>query len=140
MYVICCNPKYVCQEAYIGETSQPLQHRLRQRCQSSYDGNDSAIFKHIMSSEHQVDVNVVAILDRVKNLLRCGVKEAVWVRIKNPSLDCSSGTRIMLSHFWNRSKRTPCSFSPYPKILQVRCQPEDNANTSCFNNHNHEED
>ena len=25
---ICCNPNIACQDAYIGETSQPLQHRL----------------------------------------------------------------------------------------------------------------
>ena len=29
VYEMCCNPYCACQDAYIGETSQPLQHRLR---------------------------------------------------------------------------------------------------------------
>ena len=32
VYNICCNPNFACQDAYIGETSQPLQHRLKQHC------------------------------------------------------------------------------------------------------------
>ena len=36
VHEICCNPNFVCQDVYIGETSQTLQHRLKQHCQSSY--------------------------------------------------------------------------------------------------------
>ena len=64
MYDICCNPNFSCQDAYIGETSQPLQHRLKQHCHSSYNGNDLAAIKHIIASEHQIDVSDVTILDR----------------------------------------------------------------------------
>ena len=73
---------FFCIDAYIGETSNPLQHRLKQHCRSSYNRNDSAVFKHIIASEHQIDVNFVTILDRQKNWLKRGVKEAVWVRKK----------------------------------------------------------
>ena len=30
MFEICCNPNFACQDAYIGETSLPLQHHLKQ--------------------------------------------------------------------------------------------------------------
>ena len=83
VYEICCNPNFACQDAYIGETSQPLQHRLRQHCRSNYNGSDSAVFKHTIASGHQVDVNDATILDRDKNWFERGVKEAEWVRTKN---------------------------------------------------------
>ena len=60
-YEICCNLNFACQDAYIGETSQPLQHRLRRHCRSNYNGIDSAVFKHIFASGHQIDVNYVTI-------------------------------------------------------------------------------
>ena len=85
VYEICCNPNFACQDAYIGETSQLLQHRLKQHYQSSYNGNDendSAVFKHIIASEHQIDVIDVTILDREENWCERDVNEAVWVRTK----------------------------------------------------------
>ena len=96
MYEICCSPNFACLDAYIGETSQPLQHRPKQHCRSSYNGNDSAVLKHIFESEHQIDVNDVTILDREENWYERGVKDVVWVRTKNPSLNCNGGTRITL--------------------------------------------
>ena len=95
-----------CQEAYIGETSQPLQHRLNQHCRSSYNGNDLAVFKHIILCRHQIVVSNAAIMDKEKNWFEHGVKEAVWVRNKNPSLNCNGSTRITLSHSWDRSINT----------------------------------
>ena len=68
----------------IGETSQALQHRLRQHCRSGYNGNDSAVFKLIIASGHQVDVNDVTISDREESCCERGVNEAVWVRTKIP--------------------------------------------------------
>ena len=38
LYEFCCNQNFVCKDAYIDESSQPLQHRLRQRCRHSYNG------------------------------------------------------------------------------------------------------
>ena len=66
-------------DAYIGVTSQPLQHRLKQRCRSSYNENYSSVFKNIIAGGHQIGVNDVTILDREKNWIERGVKEYVWV-------------------------------------------------------------
>ena len=46
------------------------------------------VFKHIILSGQQMDVNDVTNLDREKNWLERSVKEAVWVRTKNPPLNC----------------------------------------------------
>ena len=82
MYEICLKLNFACQEACIGETSQPLLHRHKQHCRSSYIVNDSVVFKHILASGHQIDLNDVAILDRDKNWFMRGVKEAAWDRKK----------------------------------------------------------
>ena len=79
VYEICCNLDFFCQDAYIGETSQPLQHLHKQHCRPSYNVNDSAALKHIIASELQINVNDVAILDREKNWFERCEKEAVWV-------------------------------------------------------------
>ena len=85
-------------DAYIGETSQPFQHCLKQHWRSSYNGNDSAVFNYMISSGNQIDINEVTILEREEYWLEHGVKEAVQVRTNNPSLNCNGGTRITLSH------------------------------------------
>ena len=84
VYEICCNPKITCQDAYIGETSQRLQHRLKQHCRSNYNGNDSTVIKHIIASGHNIDKDDVIPMDRDKNWFERGVKEAVLNRTKNP--------------------------------------------------------
>ena len=128
VYEICCNPNFACQDAYIGMTSQSLQHRPKQHCRSSYVGNDSAVFKHIIASGHQIDANDVTILDRGK--LVWNWCESCMGQNKNPSLNCNGDTRITHSHSWNRNINTLRSFSPFP-ISSGRAQPEDNTNTSC---------
>ena len=60
---------------------------------------------------HQIYVNDVAIMDREESWFERGVKEAVWVRMKNLSLCCNGDTRITLSHSWDRSMNTLRSFS-----------------------------
>ena len=57
-------------------------HRLKQHCRSSYNGNDAAVFKHIIASGYQIDVNDVTILDREEPWFERGVKEAVLVQKK----------------------------------------------------------
>ena len=94
------------------ETSQQLQHCPKQHCQSSYNGHNLTVFKHIILSGHHIDVNGVTILDIEKNWFECAVNESVWVRTKNPPLNCNDGTRNMLSHSSDRSmKRSMQLFS-----------------------------
>ena len=106
MHEISCNPNVACQDAYIGETSHQYMHRLKQNCQSSYNEDDSEVFKHIIASGHHIDVYDVTILDREANRFDRGVKVAVMVKQKNPSLNYNGSTSITLSHSWGRSMDT----------------------------------
>ena len=63
---ISCNIAFACQKAYIGETLQPLQYRLKYHYQSSYNENDSAVYKHVILCGHQIDVNYATISDGEK--------------------------------------------------------------------------
>ena len=82
VYDICCNSNFACQDAFNGEKSHPLQHRLKQHCRSSYNGNDSAVFKQIIANGHRIDFNDVIIFSRDENWFGRDQKEAVWVRTK----------------------------------------------------------
>ena len=67
-------------------------------------------------SGHQIHVNVVTILDREENGFEHDVREAVWVKTKNLSLNSNSYTRITPSHSLDHSINTLCRFSPHPNI------------------------
>ena len=80
---MCCGVMILLLIAHIyicGETSQPLQHDLKQHCRSSFNGNDTAIFKHIIASGHQIDINDITIFDREENWFEIGVIEAVCIK------------------------------------------------------------
>ena len=89
-------------DKYIGETAQPLQNRMSQHRRASSSGNDSAVYSHLHASGHRFDTEDVCILDRESRWYDRGVKEAVWIRAEDPSLNRSGGTRVNLSHGWDR--------------------------------------
>ena len=102
VYGVQCAEDQECQEHYIGETGQPLQSRMSQHRRASSSGNDSAVYKHLDGSGHNFDIDDVVILDREPRWFERGVKEAVWVRAEQPSLNRSGGVRVNLSHGWDR--------------------------------------
>ena len=59
---------------------------------------------------HQIDVNDVTIWTERKTGLNMVRKNLYWSE-KDPSLDCKGGTRITLSHSWDRSINTMQFFS-----------------------------
>ena len=87
----------------VSETSQPLRKRFQQHTSGS---SVSAVFDHLKASGHKTDLEEVKIIDRETRWFEHGVKEAIWVRAENPSLNRSGGVRIKLSHAWDRTIRT----------------------------------
>ena len=81
-------------------TSQPLRKRFQQHTSGS---SVSAVFDHLKASGHKTDLEEVNIIDRETRWFERGVKEAIWVRAENPSLNRSGGVRIKLSHAWDRT-------------------------------------
>ena len=103
VYDVQCADNYNCTDCYIGETSQPLRKRLQQHTLGS---SVSAVFDHLKASGHKADLEEVKIMDRETRWFERGVKEAIWVRAENPSLNRHGGVRIKLSHAWDRTIRT----------------------------------
>jgi len=106
VYGVRCAEDQDCQEHYIGETGQPLKNRMSQHRRASSSGNDSAVYTHLKASGHQFELEDVVILDREQRWYERGVKEAIWVRAEQPSLNRSGGVRTNLSHGWDRTIKT----------------------------------
>ena len=117
VYGIQCSDKYNCSDAYIGETSQPLRKRVQQHCRSTNGPAESAVYTHRKASGHKFDLEEVKILDRENRWFERGVKEAIWVRAHEPSLNRSGGVRSNLSHAWDRTirKTLPCKLTSSSK-------------------------
>ena len=120
VYGIVCGAEG-CDESYVGETKQALKARLYQHHRPSTSGDptfDSAVYTHISQTGHIISDKDVKILSKEENWYKRGVKEAVFERLENPSLNRRGGLRHNLSHTWDRALRaTPrCLQSTTPRV------------------------
>ncbi|KAI8516208.1 hypothetical protein Bbelb_047890 [Branchiostoma belcheri] len=77
-----------CNDTYIGETSQPLKERYKQHCRATASGYSSAIYHHTKHNQgHSFKLEATDILDREPRWYERGVKEAIYERIYNPTLN-----------------------------------------------------
>ncbi len=79
--ISCAEPD--CQETYMGETKQALKSRIHQR-PSSGETYDSAVYTHLHTSGHSINLKEVVILDREQDWFRRGIREAVHERFERP--------------------------------------------------------
>ena len=105
-----------CSAAYVGETKQAPKTRVSQhRRPSSNEAQNSAVYLHLNETGHKVDTDDAIILDREEQWHRRGVKEAIWERVEQPSLNKKGGLRFNLSHTWDRAiKNIPSRMSRDP--------------------------
>ncbi|KAI8484112.1 hypothetical protein Bbelb_382300 [Branchiostoma belcheri] len=81
-----------CNDTYIGETSQPLKERYKQHCRATASGYSSAIYHHTKHNQgHSFKLEATDILDREPRWYERGVKEAIYERIYNPTLNRKEG-------------------------------------------------
>ncbi|KAK7925859.1 hypothetical protein WMY93_008169 [Mugilogobius chulae] len=92
VYSIRCSED-CCNEHYIGETKQPLHKRHRREATS---GPQSAVHLHLKATKHKFEDSEVKILSREKGWFERGVKEAIFVKKENPSLNRNGGLRYNL--------------------------------------------
>ena len=105
VYGVKCGDKD-CQERYVGETQQSLGARMNQhRRPSSNPAQTSVVYTHLNSTGHAFTLTDLVVLDREEHWHRRGVKEAIWERVENPSLNRKGGLRHSLSHTWDRTVR-----------------------------------
>ena len=81
--------------------SRVSQHR-RPSTGDTYDSAIQHVFTHMWETGHKVAITDFRVLDKEEDWHKRGVKEAIWERIKEPSLNKKGGLRFNLSHTWDR--------------------------------------
>ena len=102
-----------CPDSYIGETERTLRARFQEHCRPSSVNSEISRHIHKDSPGHNVDINNAKILEREPRWFERGVKEAIHIRAKVPSLN-KDGGRHQLPHIWDRliSKQLGSSATP----------------------------
>ncbi|KAI8479761.1 hypothetical protein Bbelb_425090 [Branchiostoma belcheri] len=97
-----------CNNTYIGETSRPLKVRYKEHCRPSANGCSSAIFHHLQHNQgHSFKLESTDVLDRETRWWERGVKEAIYERMYNPTLNREGGLRVDLSGTWDLALPAP---------------------------------
>jgi hypothetical protein len=72
-----------CDAEYIGKSERILNERIHEHLKDK----ESHVFQHILNEKHRIDVENVEILDRASNDLKLQLKEMLYIRKFNPSLN-----------------------------------------------------
>ena len=94
VYMIPCQgqtTRGLCSESYIGETERSLKTRFLEHRRPSSTSSEVSQHIHIESPGHRVDLDKVKILDRDPRWFERGVKEAIYIRANQPSLNKDGG-------------------------------------------------
>ena len=85
-----------CDEEYIGETSRTFGERYKEHLK-----DPSAIHNHSSQTGHPTNHNNFQIIGRERHNLARNIKESIYIRVNNPTLDNNIG-KFNLSHIWDR--------------------------------------
>ncbi|KAI8504116.1 hypothetical protein Bbelb_181840 [Branchiostoma belcheri] len=80
-----------CRETYIGETERSLKTRFLEHRRPSSVASEVSQHIHIESPGHTVDLEGVRILDTEQDYFKRGIKEAIYIRALQPSLNRDGG-------------------------------------------------
>ena len=80
-----------CKDAYIGETECSLKTRFLEHRRPSSTSSEVSQHIHIESPGHSVDLKKVEILDKDTRWFERGVREAIYIRAYEPTLDKDGG-------------------------------------------------
>ena len=81
----------LCQESYIGETERSLRTRFLEHKRPSSVSSEVSQHIHIESPDHKVDLEQTLVLDREPRYFERGVKEAIYIKANQPSLNRDGG-------------------------------------------------
>jgi len=99
VYYIPCQGQNItgqCKETYIGETERSLKTHFNEHKRPSNTSSEVSNHIHIESPGHSVDLDQVRILDTENKWFERGVKEAIYIKANQPSLN-KDGGRFKLS-------------------------------------------
>ena len=85
-----------CDDEYIGETSRTFGERYKEHLKAP-----SAIHQHSIQTGHTTNQNNFQIMGREGQNLARNIKESIYIRVNNPSLNNNIG-KFNLSHIWDR--------------------------------------
>ena len=89
-----CN-RVECDDEYIGESSRTFGERFKEHLKAP-----SPIFDHFNTTGHQVSLENFSIVGREEQNLMRAIKEALYIRVNNPSLNRNIG-KYHLPHIWD---------------------------------------
>ena len=84
-----------CDEEYIGESSRTFPERFKEHLKAP-----SPIYDHYNTSGHTVTIDDFSIVGREDQNLMSTIKEALYIRVNNPSLTRNIGN-YHLPHIWD---------------------------------------
>ena len=85
-----------CDDEYIGETSRTFGERYKEHLKAP-----SAIHHHSSQTGHTTNQNNFQIIGREGQNLARNIKESIYIKVNNPSLNNNIG-KFNLSHIWDR--------------------------------------
>ena len=85
-----------CDDEYIGETSRTFGERYKEHLKPP-----SAIHLHSNQTGHTTNQNNFQIIGREGHNLARNIKESIYIRVNNPTLNNNIG-KFNLSHIWDR--------------------------------------
>ena len=84
-----------CDEEYIGETARTFGERLKEHLKAP-----SPIYDHSNITGHNANINNFSIVGREEQNLSRLIKESMFIRVNNPSLNKNIG-KYHLPHVWD---------------------------------------
>ena len=86
-----------CDEEHIGESGRTFGERFKEHLKAP-----SPIFLHQNNSGHETTLNNFRIIGREDNNLARTIKESMYIRVNNPTLNRNIG-KYNLPHIWDKS-------------------------------------
>ena len=85
-----------CDEEYIGESGRTFGERFREHMRAP-----SPILDHHNITGHEVSLDNFSIVGREDQNIAKTIKEAIWIRVNDPSLNRNIG-KFQLPHIWDK--------------------------------------
>ena len=84
-----------CDEEYIGQSSRTFEERFKEHQKAP-----SPIYDHYNFTGHKISIDNFTIVGKEDQHLMRTIKEALYIRVNNPSLNRNIG-KYHLPHIWN---------------------------------------
>ena len=95
LYIYLNVDRLECDEKYIGETARTFGDRFKEHLKAP-----SPIYDHSNTTGHTTNISYFSIVSREEQNLSTLIKESMFIRVNNPSLNKNIG-KYHLPHVWD---------------------------------------